>query len=69
MDRKAHNGAEQARQEMLRYMPEPVVDATLAVLGAPSAAEREVSPDVERLLGRPPRTYTQWVESNIEAFS
>lgn len=60
---------EQARQEMLRYMAEPVVEATLAVLGAPSAAEQEVSPDVERLLGRPPRTYTQWVESNIEAFS
>jgi uncharacterized protein YbjT (DUF2867 family) len=60
---------EQARLEMLRYMPEPAAEATLAVLGAPSAAEQQVSPDVQRLLGRPPRTYAQWVESNIEAFS
>jgi uncharacterized protein YbjT (DUF2867 family) len=60
---------EQARLEMLRYMAEPVAEATLAVLGAPFAAEQQVSPDVQRLLGRPPRTYAQWVESNIEAFS
>jgi uncharacterized protein YbjT (DUF2867 family) len=59
----------QARQEMLRFMPEPVVEATLAVLGAPSAAEQQVSPDVQRLLGRPPRTYAQWVASNVTAFA
>ncbi|MEU4232121.1 NAD(P)H-binding protein [Nonomuraea sp. NPDC026600] len=59
---------EEARSQMLRYMPEPVVEATLGALGAPSAAEQEVSPDVERLLGRSPHTFAQWAARNIAAF-
>ncbi|MFC7585448.1 NmrA family transcriptional regulator [Nonomuraea antimicrobica] len=58
----------EARNQMLRYMPEPVVEATLGALGAPSAAEQRVSPDVERLLGRPPRTFAEWAERNVAAF-
>ncbi|MBT2235346.1 NAD(P)H-binding protein [Nonomuraea sp. NEAU-A123] len=59
---------EEARDQMLRYMPEPVVEATLGALGAPSAAEQQVSPDVERLLGRSPRTFAEWAERNVAAF-
>ncbi|MBB5137539.1 uncharacterized protein YbjT (DUF2867 family) [Thermocatellispora tengchongensis] len=59
---------EEARRQMLRYMPEPVVEATLGALGAPSPAEQRVSPDVEPILGRPPRTFAQWAERNIAAF-
>ncbi|MGK8491585.1 NAD(P)H-binding protein [Nocardia asiatica] len=58
----------EARTQMLTYMPEPVVEATLGVLGTPSAAERAVSPDIERLLGRPPRTFSEWVARTITAF-
>ncbi|MEV0351435.1 NAD(P)H-binding protein [Nonomuraea sp. NPDC050680] len=58
----------EARAQMLEYMPEPVVEATLGALGAPSAAEQRVSPDVGRLLGRPPRTFAEWAERNIAAF-
>jgi uncharacterized protein YbjT (DUF2867 family) len=58
----------EARTQMLGYMPEPVVEATLGVLGAPSAAEQRVSPDTERLLGRPARTFAEWTERNIAAF-
>jgi uncharacterized protein YbjT (DUF2867 family) len=58
----------EARDQMLGYMPEPVVEATLGALGAPSAAEQRVSPDVERLLGRPPRTFAEWAVRNIAAF-
>lgn len=58
----------EARSQMLGYMPEPVVEATLGVLGAPSAAEQQVSPDAERILGRPPRTFADWVARNITAF-
>ncbi|MGW4535715.1 NAD(P)H-binding protein [Nocardia sp. NPDC004340] len=58
----------QARTQMLRYMPEPVVEATLGALGTPSAAEQAVSPDVERLLGRPPHTFGDWVSRTIAAF-
>jgi hypothetical protein len=53
---------------MLRFMPEPVADATLDILGAPSVAEQRVSPDVERILGRPPRTYAEWASRNATAF-
>ncbi|GAA3607327.1 NAD(P)H-binding protein [Nonomuraea rosea] len=59
----------EARSQMLGYMPEPVVEATLGALGTPSAAEQRVSPDVERLLGRPPRTFADWAGRNIAAFA
>ncbi|SNS43101.1 Uncharacterized conserved protein YbjT, contains NAD(P)-binding and DUF2867 domains [Streptosporangium subroseum] len=58
----------EAREQMLGYMPEPVVEATLGALGAPSAAEQRVSPDVERLLRRPPRTFAEWATRNTAAF-
>lgn len=59
---------EQARAEMLRFMPEPVADGTLDILGEPTADEQRVSPDVERVLGRPPRAFTDWAMRNIAAF-
>ena len=59
---------DEARSRMLAYMPEPVVEATLGALGTPTAAEQEVSPDVEKVLGRPARTFTDWVTRNLPAF-
>ncbi|MEU0368701.1 NAD(P)H-binding protein [Streptomyces sp. NPDC006283] len=59
---------EEARTQMLRFMPEPVVDATLGILGTPSPAEQRVSPDAEHLLGRPPRTFAAWAARNTAAF-
>src|ERR1700754_356345 len=50
----------EARAAMLRFMPEPVVDGTLAVLGAPTERERRPSPDVATLLGRPARSFADW---------
>jgi len=58
----------EARERMLAYMPEPVVEATLGVLGTPSTEEQAVSRDVERVLGRPARTFGDWVSRNVEAF-
>ena len=58
----------QARDRMLDYMPEPVAEATLDALGTPSEEEQRVLPDVERVLGRPPRTFAEWVARNIAAF-
>ncbi|RSM36669.1 NmrA family transcriptional regulator [Amycolatopsis balhimycina DSM 5908] len=58
----------EARNQMLGYMPEPVVEATLGALGTPSAVEQRVSPDVERLLGRPPRAFAEWAARTITAF-
>jgi uncharacterized protein YbjT (DUF2867 family) len=59
---------EQALIQMLRFMPEPVAEATLDILGTPKPAEQEVSPDVERLLGRPPRSFAEWAARNVTAF-
>jgi hypothetical protein len=49
-------------------MHEPIVDATLDILAEPSAAEEQVSPAVEQVLGRPARTFAQWAARNIAAF-
>ncbi|MEU8825127.1 NAD(P)H-binding protein [Streptomyces sp. NPDC048636] len=59
---------DEARAQMLRFMPEPVVDTTLAILGEPTAAEQRISPDVERVLGRAPRTFDGWVRRHLSAF-
>ncbi|MFD8986535.1 NAD(P)H-binding protein [Streptomyces goshikiensis] len=58
----------QARERMLRFMPEPVVEGTLGILGAPLPAERRVSPDVEYVLGRAPRTFAEWAAGAAVAF-
>lgn len=61
-------GRADARAAMLRFAPEPVVEATLAVVGEPTAAERRPSPDVERVLGRPARPFAEWAARNAAAF-
>jgi hypothetical protein len=53
---------------MVRFMPEPVVKATLDILGTPSAAEQRVSPDVERVLGRPAGSFADWAARHAAAF-
>ena len=58
----------EARAVMLGFMPEQVADVTLDVLGAPSPGEQRVSPDVERVLGRPPRPFTEWASRFAGAF-
>ena len=58
----------QARAQMLRFMPEPVVENTLTILGTPKIGEQQVSPDVERILGRPPRTFAGWAVRNTATF-
>ncbi|MFJ9011811.1 NAD(P)H-binding protein [Streptomyces canus] len=66
--RFAEQSRGEARAEMVRFMPEPVADATLDILGDPSAGLRRVSPDVERVLGRPPRAFADWAARNASAF-
>lgn len=59
---------EEARAQMLRFMPEPVIETTLDVLGEPTPAEQRISPDAERVLGRAPRTFADWAQRNIAAY-
>ncbi|MFE2420599.1 NAD(P)H-binding protein [Streptomyces hokutonensis] len=58
----------EAHELMARFMPLPVVEGTLAILGEPTEEERRVSPDVERVLGRAPGTFGAWAERNAAAF-
>ncbi|MEU8060681.1 NAD(P)H-binding protein [Microbispora bryophytorum] len=66
--RFAEQTREEARAQMLRFMPEQVAEGTLAILGEPTDAERRVSPDVERVLGRAPRSFADWAGRNVAAF-
>ncbi|EPH41836.1 putative NAD(P)H azoreductase [Streptomyces aurantiacus JA 4570] len=59
---------DEARAQMLQFMPEPVVDTTLDILGEPTPAEQRLSPDVERLLGRAPRSFADWARRHVSAF-
>ncbi|MDT0572811.1 NAD(P)H-binding protein [Streptomyces sp. DSM 3412] len=59
---------DEAHAQMLRFMPEPVVETTLTILGEPTPAEQRISPAVERLLGRAPRTFADWAQRHIAAF-
>jgi len=59
---------DQARAQMTQFMPAWAVDTTLAVLGEPTPAERQISPAVEQILGRAPRTFAAWAQEHITAF-
>jgi len=59
---------DEARSFLSSFMPPEVVDVTLDVLGAPTPAEQEVSPDIERVLGRPPRPFAEWASRFAGAF-
>ncbi|MFJ9375275.1 SDR family oxidoreductase [Streptomyces sp. NPDC101455] len=58
----------EAHELMARFMPLPVVEGTLALLGEPTGEERCVSPDVERVLGRAAGAFAGWAERNVVAF-
>jgi uncharacterized protein YbjT (DUF2867 family) len=64
----AELSAEEARAQMGRFMPPEVVAGTLAILGEPTAEEQGVSPDVERILGRPAAPFSAWAARNAPAF-
>jgi uncharacterized protein YbjT (DUF2867 family) len=58
----------EARERMLRFMPGPVVETTLDVLGTPTPDEVQISPDVERILARRPRSFIDWANAHVAAF-
>lgn len=66
--RFAELSRDEARERMLRFMPEPVVESTLDILGAPKPVEQRVCGDVERILGRPARRFAEWAADNAAVF-
>lgn len=59
---------EEARAQMMRLMPEPVVDGTLAILGDPTPDEQRISPHTEQVLRRSPRAFDDWAQRHVRAF-
>lgn len=59
---------DEARTTMTRFVPAELADDTLDIIAAPNPAELRISPDVERVLGRAPHPFTDWVARNIAAF-
>ncbi|AKV03841.1 Oxidoreductase [Labilithrix luteola] len=58
----------QAAEAWRAFMPETVVETTLDALGTPNDIERRVSPDMERVLGRPAQPFSAWAERNANVF-
>jgi uncharacterized protein YbjT (DUF2867 family) len=59
---------DEARSRMLQFMPEPVVESTLDILGTPTPHEQSATSDVEKIVGRPPRSFAEWAARNADAF-
>jgi uncharacterized protein YbjT (DUF2867 family) len=59
---------EAAAAHMSQFMPEGIVEGTLDILGRPLPAEQQVSPDVEKVLGRPAAPFAAWAERSLPAF-
>lgn len=66
--RFVEQSADEARAQMLQFMPPPVVDGTLRILGEPTAEEQAVGGDVEKVLGRAATGFAAWAERNAAAF-
>ncbi|NDZ79094.1 NAD(P)H-binding protein [Streptomyces sp. SID10853] len=58
----------EAKAAMTLSLPAELADDTLDILGSPSPAELRVSPDVQRILGRAPRSFADWAARNVAAF-
>ncbi|GAA2527339.1 SDR family oxidoreductase [Winogradskya humida] len=58
----------EALAAMTHAMPAELANDTLDILGSPTPAELRVSPDIQQILGRAPRTFADWTARNIAAF-
>ncbi|MFE6610705.1 SDR family oxidoreductase [Amycolatopsis sp. NPDC057786] len=58
----------EAKAGMAESMPAELADDTLDILSSPTPAELRVSPDVQRILGRAPRSFADWAARNVAAF-
>ncbi|WJV51000.1 SDR family oxidoreductase [Streptomyces flavofungini] len=58
----------EAKAQMTRFVPAELADDTLDIISAPNPDELRISPDVQRVLGRAPRPFSDWVARNVAAF-
>jgi uncharacterized protein YbjT (DUF2867 family) len=60
---------EEARAEMSKTMPQAYVDAFMAFYAEGTLDESMVLPTVERVTGRPPRTFAAWAREHAREFA
>jgi uncharacterized protein YbjT (DUF2867 family) len=60
---------DEARAEMSKAMPEPLVDAFFRFFRAGEYDDAQVDPTAERLLGRPLRSFEEWAQAHQQDFS
>ncbi|MCR3746826.1 SDR family oxidoreductase [Lentzea californiensis] len=58
----------EAKAGMEQLMPGELADDTLDILSSPTPDELSVSPDVQAVLGRAPRSFADWAARNVDAF-
>ncbi|MFI5935090.1 SDR family oxidoreductase [Actinoplanes sp. NPDC051494] len=58
----------EAYAQMTAFMPGPVADGTLDIIGSPTPAEQRISPDVQAILGRPARGFDEWAQRHAALF-
>ncbi|WP_405583947.1 NAD(P)H-binding protein [Streptomyces sp. NBC_01092] len=59
---------DEAKAAMTQFVPAELADDTLDIIAAPNPAELRISPDVQRVLGRAPHPFNDWVARNISVF-
>lgn len=60
---------EEAKAAMTQFVAPELADDTLDIIAAPNPSELRISADVERVLGRAPSSFNDWVARNIAAFA
>ncbi|MFI1163561.1 NAD(P)H-binding protein [Streptomyces sp. NPDC020801] len=61
---------EQARERLRARYPQPIADALMeSAARGRSGAKTRVHPTVQRLLGRPARSYREWAADHLAAFA
>lgn len=60
---------QEAREQMSRHIPGPIVDSLLALWSAADGVPARVTDTVETITGKPARTFRQWVQENRTLFA
>ena len=63
-----HVTREEWKAEMADYVPEPVADALLDWWQSHDGVPAEITTDLERLIGRPGRTFATWAAEHVSDF-
>ena len=60
---------DEAREELSKSIPPNFADAFMSIWADGNNDESRVLPTVQDVIGRPPRTFAQWVATHADAFA